>query len=161
GLTHWCDRIAAGHYHPFHTEGLSQYRLLPVALDARQRSEGIMEERHTSGHCTSYFLAELRANLQAEDRIKALVLLSYFPTLDPALQQRALFELSRHTGDFGVTLLGHLLANLTPLGAITTAVRAELREKISAHSAHLLTLLACPDFKDKTIFIELAAELQM
>ena len=71
-----------------------------------------MEERHAGGRCTPYFLAELRANLQAEDRIKARVLLSYFPTLDPSLQQRTLFELSRHTGDFAVALLGHLLANL-------------------------------------------------
>src|SRR5437016_7517513 len=120
-----------------------------------------MEERHAGGRCTPYFLAELRANLQAEDRIKAKVLLSYFPTLAPSLQQRALFELSRHTGDFAVALLGHLLANLAPLGAIAAAVRSVLLAKISAQPAHLLVLLACPDYKDKTIFIELAAELPM
>ncbi len=120
-----------------------------------------MEERYPGEHCTPYYLEELRANMQAEDRIKALVLLSYFPPLDPSLQHRALFELSRHTSDFAVALLGHLLANLAPLGSIAAAVRSVLLEKIIDQPARLLTLLACPDYKDKTVFIELAAELQM
>jgi len=119
-----------------------------------------MEEGYLGEHCTPYYLAELRANLQAEDRIKALVLLSYFPSLAPALQHRALFELSRHTSDFAVALLGHLLANLALLGAIAAAVRSVLLEKIIDQPARLLTLLACLDYKDKTAFIELAAELQ-
>src|SRR5216683_4472073 len=78
----------------------------------------------------------------------SLVLLSYFPPLDPSLQHRALFELSRHTSDFAVALLGHLLANLAPLGSIAAAVRSVLLEKIIDQPARLLTLLACPDYKD-------------
>jgi len=120
-----------------------------------------MEERHTGEHCTPYYLEELCADIQAEDRIKALVLLSYFPALDPSLQHHTLFELSRHTGDFVVAILGHLLANLIPLGSITSAMRSVLLEKIIDQPARLLTLLTGPDYKDKTIFIELAVELQM
>jgi len=68
--------------------------------------------------------------------------LSYFPSLAPALQHRALFELSRHTSDFAVALLGHVLANLALLGAIAAAVRSVLLEKIIDQPARLLTLLA-------------------
>jgi hypothetical protein len=74
-----------------------------------------MEERHTAGHCPPYYLEELRTSIQTQDRIKALVLLAYFPTLGVPLQQRVLFDLSRDTSDFVVDLLGHLLANLTLL----------------------------------------------
>jgi hypothetical protein len=42
-----------------------------------------MEERSPGEHCTPYYLAEPRANIQAEDHIKTLVLLPYFPTLNP------------------------------------------------------------------------------
>jgi len=120
-----------------------------------------MEEWHSGGPCTSHYLAELRSNIQARDRIKAAILLSYFPTLDPPLQQRVLFELSRDPGDFVVDILGHLLANVIPIGSIASAVRLVLIEKIIDQPATLLTLLICPEYKDKMVFIELAGELQM
>jgi CheY-like chemotaxis protein/HEAT repeat protein len=107
-----------------------------------------------------YFIDELCANIQQQDQIKAAILLSYFNDMEPQVQHRVLFELSRCTSDFVAPLLGRVLANRASLGTIEPAVRSVLLEKIIDQPAVLCMLLQSPEPQDKTVFIELAASLQ-
>src|SRR5262249_46796118 len=109
---------------------------------------------------SQYYIDELYANIQQQDQIKTAVLLSYFNEMDPQVQHRVLFELSRCTSEFVAPLLGRGLANRASLGTMEPAVRSILLEKIIDQPAVLCTLLQSAEPQDKTVFIELAASLQ-
>lgn len=114
-----------------------------------------------TGTNAQYYIDELHANIQKQDQIKAAVLLSFFHAMEPQVQHRVLFELSRCPSEFAAPLLGSLLAHRASLGAIEPVVRSVLLEKSIDQPAVLCTLLQSPALQDKTVFIELAGTLQV
>lgn len=108
-----------------------------------------------------HYLTELQADIAAQDPIKTQVLLSYFPSLPPQLQHRTLFELSRCASEFAVPMLGHLLTTMAPSATAAETLKGMILEKLLEQPALLSTLLTQPETPAKSLFIELAGEMQM
>lgn len=108
-----------------------------------------------------FFLEEFQTNIQAGDLIKAQVLLSYLHSLEPQMQQRVLFELSRCDAHVAIPLLGYVLAHMDDLAVTQESVCEVLCDKILDAPEDFLKLLDSSELQGNVRLIELAGSMQL
>lgn len=103
---------------------------------------------------------ELLTNLNAQDRIKARIVLDHFARMDQGTQRRILYELNRRNDALGVSLMAYLLVTDRQTAERYPDIAESILDQVVSAPALLLDLLAAPG-PEQGYFIALAGRLRL
>ena len=106
------------------------------------------------------FIDELKFSLDKSDLVKSIALLRYFSDLDEKAKMMVLFELSKADDNLSFPLLGYL-ATIGEKEPVKGKLYELLIERAFGAPHLLEEWLADDKIDDKTIFVNIAGELQM
>lgn len=104
-------------------------------------------------------LKELLFNIQQKDLIKARLVIEHLAHIDPAIQKRMLFELSKTDDDFAIPLLAYLIHCHPEITADYPTLKELLLTKVLDHPEILIARLATP-VPEAVIYLDLAGQLR-
>ncbi|MEW5724142.1 MAG: HEAT repeat domain-containing protein [Thermodesulfobacteriota bacterium] len=108
------------------------------------------------------FLAELSANIAANDLIKARLVLSHLGEMEEGTRERALFEILRAADTFSIPLIAELMATQPDLADSHPALKETLYSKVLDHPEVLLDLLRTGKGVWSRVYLaEVAGELRL
>lgn len=109
-----------------------------------------------------HFIDELRFDIEADDIIKARLVMAHFDEVPPPVQKMALYELSKANDTFVVPLLVGLLADHPRLGDTHPMIKEILYSK-TLHSPELLSRLLMREVKPnhRAVLTEIVGEIRL